>query len=227
MDKSADNSKKSERCVLIVDDEPTVLRMLEKIIAPHYVAFATKNTRDAEEILHRHRVDVILCDHFMADELGLDFIRRIGSEYPETIKIMLTGCSEPATVMDAINQGHVFKYLTKPMTRRAVLDAVEDGLNECDKRRELNDIVERHRSTNEQIAAREKHFSEYEKRCSRYLKLILRFAFLSFGVIAGMLAALAVVGTGMFVFLYAVKSFLGFDTFDYFHLDDLVERFLL
>lgn len=191
-----------------------------------YTTYSAHSPAAAEEILVEHRIDLILCDHFMQDELGLDFLRRITPKYPEPIKVMLTGCFEVETVMEAINQGHVFRYLTKPFTRKTIISTVEEGLQELDQRRNMDEITAQHREMSEQLSSWENRLQRFKSVSTRFLRQTFRVLAIALGLIAGFFLIITVVGVGTLLILYAVKSFLGFDTFEYFHLDDILERFL-
>jgi DNA-binding NtrC family response regulator len=218
--------KNPDRNILVVDDDPTVRRLLEKLLSELYTVHVAHSPEAAETILKEHPVDVILCDHFMQEELGLDFIIRISPDYPQTVKVMLTGCFEVETVMDAINAGHVFRYLSKPFTRKTILRTLEDALEECDSRRSLEQITEQHREMSEQLYTWDHRFERFKTNSTRFVRQAFKFLALTLGIIAGFFLIVTVIGVAALLFLYAVKSFLGFDTFEYFHLDNILEKFL-
>lgn len=218
--------KNPDRHILVVDDDPTVRRLLEKLLSELYTTYVAHSPEAAEAILMEKRVDVILCDHFMQEELGLDFIIRISPQYPDIVKIMLTGCFEVETVMDAINAGHVFRYLSKPFTRKTITKTLEDALEEFDRRKNIEQIAEQHREMSEQLSSWENRFERFKTNGTQFISQAFKFLALALGIIAGFFLIVTVIGVAAFLFLYAVKSFLGFDTFEYFHLDNIIEKFL-
>ncbi|MFL9879594.1 EAL domain-containing protein [Herbaspirillum rhizosphaerae] len=103
------------RTILIVDDDAEMLLQLqEPLRRDNYEILAAANGEEALEILGRHNVDVILSDQSMPKMTGVELLRRVQVLYPETVRIILSGFSELQSVTDAINDGAVYKFLTKP-----------------------------------------------------------------------------------------------------------------
>ncbi|MFJ9452788.1 MULTISPECIES: EAL domain-containing protein [unclassified Herbaspirillum] len=103
------------RTILLVDDEAEMLSQLqEPLRRDNYEILMANNGEEALAILETHEVDVILSDQSMAGMTGVELLRSVQVLYPETIRIILSGFSELQSVTDAINDGAVYKFLTKP-----------------------------------------------------------------------------------------------------------------
>jgi response regulator RpfG family c-di-GMP phosphodiesterase len=101
--------------LLLVDDEPNILSALQRLFRRDgYTLLATSNAEEALALLASHPVDVILSDQRMPGMSGVEFLRRVKETHPETIRIVLSGYTDLQFITDAINEGAIYKFLTKP-----------------------------------------------------------------------------------------------------------------
>ncbi|MCP4259466.1 MAG: response regulator [Planctomycetes bacterium] len=104
-----------ERTVLFVDDEEQVLRSLKMgLLSEPYHKFFAKSGKEALEILSQKEVHVIITDMRMPEMSGLELLRTVREEYPHIVRMVLSGYMQITTVLTAINQGEILKYITKP-----------------------------------------------------------------------------------------------------------------
>ena len=103
------------RTLLLVDDEPNILASLKRLLRRDAYHILTANSgQEGLDVLASHAVDVIVSDQRMPGMLGADFLRKAKLLCPQTIRIMLSGYTELQAVTDAVNEGAIFKFLTKP-----------------------------------------------------------------------------------------------------------------
>jgi two-component system response regulator HupR/HoxA len=117
--------------VLFVDDEERVLSSLQRglLDEPYNTLFANSG-KEALEILKQQEVHVIVTDMRMPEMGGLELLRIVKEDYPHIIRMVLSGYTEVSTVLTAINQGEVYKYITKPWRleeefKPSILEAIE------------------------------------------------------------------------------------------------------
>ncbi len=104
-----------DRTLLLLDDEENVLRSLVRLFRRDgYRILAAGNVRDAFDLLATNEVQVILSDQRMSDMSGTEFLGRVKMLYPDTVRLVLSGYTDLATVTDAINRGSIYRFLTKP-----------------------------------------------------------------------------------------------------------------
>lgn len=104
-----------ERVLLLVDDETNILAALQRLFRPAGYRVLTANSGMAGlEQLANTPADVIISDQRMPGMLGVDFLRQAKVLYPDSIRIMLSGYTELQSVTAAVNEGAIFKFLTKP-----------------------------------------------------------------------------------------------------------------
>lgn len=107
--------EKDERTLLLVDDEPNILNTLKRLFRrDSYKILAAGSGQEGLDILENNRVDVIVSDQRMPAMTGVEFLRQARKKYPDTIRIILSGYTELQYITDAINEGAIYKFLTKP-----------------------------------------------------------------------------------------------------------------
>jgi diguanylate cyclase (GGDEF)-like protein len=107
--------QRPQRRLLLVDDEQNIVSALKRLLRPdQYQIYTANSGQQGLDVLAQHAVDVIVSDQRMPGMLGADFLRKARQLYPDTIRIMLSGYTELQSVTDAVNEGAIYKFLTKP-----------------------------------------------------------------------------------------------------------------
>jgi two-component system response regulator HupR/HoxA len=120
-----------KRTVLFVDDEERVLSCLRGgLLGEPYKTLFAKSGKEALEILEKNEVQVIVTDMRMPEMGGLELLKIVKEKYPHVIRMVLSGYTQVTTLLTAINQGTIFKFITKPWDfkeefKPAILDAIE------------------------------------------------------------------------------------------------------
>ncbi|BBA44260.1 MULTISPECIES: HD domain-containing phosphohydrolase [Burkholderia] len=123
--------------ILLVDDEPSVLSALRRVFRPAgYEILTAESGEAALEVLASTEVDLIVSDMRMPGMSGAEFLARARSLYPDTMRILLTGYAEIASVVQAVNDGGVYRYLNKPWDDHDLLLTLEQALEQRRLRRE-------------------------------------------------------------------------------------------
>ncbi|HEY9908143.1 MAG TPA: response regulator, partial [Thermosynechococcaceae cyanobacterium] len=101
--------------LLVVDDEPDNLDLLYRTFHRDFKVLRAESGPSALEILAREGdVAVIISDQRMPLMSGTEFLSLTATQYPDIIRIILTGYTDVEDLVEAINSGKVFKYVTKP-----------------------------------------------------------------------------------------------------------------
>jgi DNA-binding NtrC family response regulator len=103
------------RTVLFVDDEEQILKSLKRglVNEPYKTLFANSG-KEALEILEKEEVHVLVTDMRMPGISGLELLKIVREKYPDIVRMVLSGYTQVTTLLTAINQGEIFKYITKP-----------------------------------------------------------------------------------------------------------------
>ena len=112
---SMDLSSNEKSTVLCIDDETNILNALKRLLrrAGHNVLTAD-NGEDGLALLDEHEVDVIISDMRMPNMTGDEVLRRAAERSPDTARILLTGYADLESTIKAVNEGRIFKYISKP-----------------------------------------------------------------------------------------------------------------
>ncbi len=101
--------------LLLVDDEENILRALMRLLRRDgYRVLTATSAKDAFDLLAIHPVQVVLSDQRMSGMSGTEFLLQVKQMYPATVRMVLSGYTDLATVTDAVNRGSIYKFLTKP-----------------------------------------------------------------------------------------------------------------
>lgn len=102
-------------CVLCVDDEENILNSLKRLLRNEtYRLLTASSGPEGLRILRENQVHVIISDQRMAEMSGIEFLACVKEEYPDTIRIILTGYTEVDSITEAINKGQIYKFFLKP-----------------------------------------------------------------------------------------------------------------
>ena len=99
---------------MIVDDEPANLRTLERLFREDYQVITAESGSGALALLEQHDVALLITDQRMPAMTGLDLLQRTVALRPQMVRILLTGYTDIGALIEGINCGHVYRYLTKP-----------------------------------------------------------------------------------------------------------------
>jgi len=100
--------------ILVVDDEPEILFSLRGLLRREFELHTAASGAEALEVLRRHPVHAILSDQRMPQMTGVELLRQARGECPEAVRMIFTGYADIKSVVDAVNHGHIYRYLTKP-----------------------------------------------------------------------------------------------------------------
>lgn len=114
--------------VLYIDDEQNNLNGFKATFRFDYTILIAATTEKAKEYLRDNKdIKIILCDQRMPDQTGVQFFEEIRFQYPDPIRMLITGYTDIESVIDAINRGNIFRYIKKPWTDTDIQSAIEEG----------------------------------------------------------------------------------------------------
>ena len=118
----------AEPAVLLVDDEPLLLDSLGQELAKSFRVFTASSAADADTKLAARHYDVIICDHMLPGEQGLDFLSRTMELMPSTKRILMTGYTSPEFISRSTAIAGLSACLVKPVRGSDVTAAVSAAL---------------------------------------------------------------------------------------------------
>jgi signal transduction histidine kinase len=108
------DSMKPCHSILVVDDEPDVVRSVKDLLRLDYKVFTATSADEGMKILEENTIDVIMTDQRMPDMTGVEFLKRVRDPHPDATRLLFTGYADIGAVIAAINQGNVYRYIAKP-----------------------------------------------------------------------------------------------------------------
>ncbi|WP_223787772.1 response regulator [Marinicella meishanensis] len=115
--------------VLLVDDEPRILRSLRAALKRDYDITTASNGRDAQKIIKANaNLSVIISDERMPGLLGHELLAWSKQHRPQVTRILMTGYSDLQAIQNSINEAEVFKYITKPWNIGELKAVIDDGI---------------------------------------------------------------------------------------------------
>jgi two-component system response regulator HupR/HoxA len=100
--------------VLIVDDEPAIRESLELTLGAEHRIFTAEGGEQGLEILEREQIACVIADQVMPGMSGVEFLEKVSERSPTTIRMMLTGYADMPSLMRAINESQIYRYIPKP-----------------------------------------------------------------------------------------------------------------
>lgn len=137
--------------VLYVDDEPNNLVAFRATFRRLFNVLTAESAEEGMAILAKENVQVILSDQRMPKMTGIEFFESILHQYPDPIRILITGYTDINAVIDAINRGQVYKYLTKPWQEDEVRNFIEKAYEVYRLRKENAELTYRLLDANKKL----------------------------------------------------------------------------
>ncbi|HBF34353.1 TPA: hypothetical protein DDW35_07290, partial [Candidatus Sumerlaeota bacterium] len=117
--------------ILLVDDEPDVLAGYYRVLRKQYDIQTAEGGSQALQILNpSDPPSVVVSDFNMPEMNGIAFLTEVRSRCPDSVRIMLTGNTDLESAMQAVNEGNVFRFLTKPCPVENLMRALDAGIEQ-------------------------------------------------------------------------------------------------
>ena len=155
----------SHYSILCVDDESNILSSLRRMFSLiGYKVTTAESGAEGLEILAKQNFDVIVSDMRMPNMDGAQFFEVVRARWPQTVRILLTGYSDTTSAIAAVNQGEIYRYLSKPWVDEELCATVKSALEFAELRLERERLLELTRKQNaeleQKVEERTTHLSE-------------------------------------------------------------------
>jgi two-component system response regulator HupR/HoxA len=104
----------STQPTILIVDEVRGLESLTRILNEEFDVKTAADTTAAEKILEREWVQIILCDQRMPDMTGVEFLKRVREQWPDVVRMIISGYTDSDDIISAVNEAGVYQYITKP-----------------------------------------------------------------------------------------------------------------
>ncbi len=176
VDKVTDEKSKKtkEYSILYVDDEETNLRVFKSNFRRFFNIYTAESPFEAIELLKDNEIQVIITDQRMPDMTGTEFLEKILPDFPDVIKIILTGFTDIEAIKDGINRCGIYKYITKPWNfdeMKGVLDrALETYQKSVDDSEHVKDLEETNLELEQKVQERTRELHDINERLISSIK---------------------------------------------------------
>lgn len=109
-----ENAVQNKIKVLYIDDEEINLRSFKAVLRMKFDIYITSIHQDALNLIAEHQIPIIFSDQRMPEMMGTEFLKLVAKKSPNTKRVLLTGYTDFADLITAVNEGKISKYLTKP-----------------------------------------------------------------------------------------------------------------
>ena len=113
--------------VLLVDDEPHSLSAMRMALEDEFDCITAGDAETAAAKMEEEWVQVVICDQRMPGRTGVDLLTDLRERWPDTVRIIITGYTDPAAIAQAINDAGMHQFLTKPWHPEQLLMAARNG----------------------------------------------------------------------------------------------------
>lgn len=137
--------------VLYVDDEIHNLNSFKAGFRRVFNVFTAESAVEGRKILDTEEINIVITDQRMPITTGIEFLESIIPDYPDPIRILLTGYADITAVIDAINRGKVYRYLQKPWMEEELKISIEKAFEVYILRKENKELTAKLIAANEQL----------------------------------------------------------------------------
>ncbi|MCA9034179.1 MAG: response regulator [Planctomycetaceae bacterium] len=137
-----------QKTILCVDDEPGILSALKRLLRREpYRLLTASSGEEALQVFASEKIHLIVSDHRMPGMTGTELLSEIQKISPETVRVVLSGYADAAAIVEAINRGHIFRFLGKPWSD----EELKANIRAC---LEQYDLIAHNRSLTHELAER-------------------------------------------------------------------------
>lgn len=114
--------------ILYIDDEENNLVSFKSTFRREYHIHTASSGEEGLEIMEKHHIQVVITDQRMPDMTGIEFLEKIVPLYPDCMRMIMTGYSDMEAVIQAINKGNIYRYISKPWNREDLKITIDSAL---------------------------------------------------------------------------------------------------
>ena len=145
-------SEKSKTKLICIDDEVFILEALKRMLRKEFEVLTATNAFEAYEIIKNEgEVGVAIVDQRMPEVSGVEVLEYLTQNHPEIVKIVLTGYTDMSALVDSINKGQVFKYISKPWEPDELREAIHAAVEKFERHNKYSRLEAQLMDANEEL----------------------------------------------------------------------------
>lgn len=160
------------RAFLIVDDERDILDSVERLFRKDCRVFTAESVADALQILAQHDIQVVLSDQRMPTSSGVEFLAMLRHKHPNIVRVLLTGYANIDHVIGAINDGHVYRYVSKPWDPSELRLIVAQCFEQWETRHERQQLIDELARRNEELTRKNEELKTLDRLKDVFMEVV-------------------------------------------------------
>ncbi len=172
------NENRSMHPILYVDDEKDNLTVFHSAFRRDYIVYTASSGREGIETMKNNEIHLVITDQRMPEMTGTTFLEKIIPDYPDCIRMVLTGFSDIEAVIQAINTGRVYRYITKPWNREELKITIDNGLETYElkqqNRKLFEDLKEANKTLEQKVIERTKKIENQNREITDGIRYACR-----------------------------------------------------
>lgn len=139
--------------ILCVDDEKNVLKALERLFldSDYEIITATSGAEGLDVLKNTEDVQIVMSDYRMPQMNGVDFLKEVYRHWPETVRMVLSGYADTVAIVEAINEGHIYKFIAKPWNDDDLKVTIANAVERYFLYKKNKELTEQLRTANEEL----------------------------------------------------------------------------
>ncbi len=162
-----DKAKTKKYTILYVDDEESNLRIFRMAFKRHYNVLTASGGHEAIEMLREHDIQCLITDQKMPEMTGTELLEKVLPEFPDVIRMILTGFADIEAIVKAVNKCGIYKYITKPWDKGEMKLTIDKALEtyelKSDKVKLIKELEAINNTLEQKVEQRTKELAEVNK----------------------------------------------------------------
>ncbi|MBI2646538.1 MAG: response regulator [Deltaproteobacteria bacterium] len=135
--------------ILLIDDEIENLKALERTLMTVATVYTADSGKAGLEIVEKNSISLVICDQRMPEMTGIEFFKTLQKTHPHILRMILTGYTDVEDLIEAINEGGLYRYITKPWNNHELKLIVQRALERFDLEIRNRELVQELKQINE------------------------------------------------------------------------------
>lgn len=150
----SNTEKAREHNLLVIDDEAAILSSLRRQFRRNYKVHLASSAEEGLEVMREYPIHVIISDQRMPGMKGSEFFNQVKNDFPDATRLLLTGYSDIQVVIEAINDGNIYRYITKPWDPVELDTIVREAFRRHDLIYDNKELMQRLKEANRDLEKR-------------------------------------------------------------------------
>src|SRR5579862_6029559 len=144
-------TQNAKHCLLVVDDEPDLVHSVQDLLRFDYRVLGATRAADGLKIMDKEEVHIVMTDQRMPEMTGVEFLKKLRQTHPDVVRLLFTAYADIKAVIDAINQGSVYRYIPKPFDPQELQTVLKQAVEHYELLAERKDLLSQLQAKNAQL----------------------------------------------------------------------------